>query len=456
MVSYMSSPPTIVLANSQVAGAPECYRPDETSVRDKLRVGQNVDIWSLGCVYSEAARWVKSHYKGVIQYRNERKDEISKIAEFQDADCFHDGSKVLIAVKESHRKSTTNLRTEDYITKVVVDRMITDMLEVAPARPTAANLWYKSKGIVLEARNQLHLATFPSGERRDSRAGLSRSRTVPEHTPPSPPVLPPRFSAPDSPDFDRSHQRGVRHLTGLKMLSTHSRISSSHLLESPSPNGREEQQGHSPDSIAEDSEWTARSPGSGVQQRSADIPRTAGRGNASPRDPTKRSSQHSVSTAPQAGMSGMGTSWESSSMTMMNGGYQSGARKRYSDNSESYSPSRILGQAGANRRSSSPDEIDHRELPPKSHSRYNSQGESSHSRVVSDNSDFSTMTSTGAHHSNTETFTTHPHSQHRPPPAPTQHTEHNSTPPVTPLPERWSVEEALDWKSEKKGKNWKA
>jgi hypothetical protein len=86
---------------------------------------------------------------------------------------------VLIAVRESHRNSTTNLRTEDYITKVVVDRMITDMLEVALARPTAANLWYKSKGIVSEARNQLQLATYPSGERRASRSGLSPSRTVP-------------------------------------------------------------------------------------------------------------------------------------------------------------------------------------------------------------------------------------------------------------------------------------
>jgi hypothetical protein len=448
MVSSISSPPTIVLANSKVAGAPECYRPDETSVRDKLRVGQNVDIWSLGCVYSEAARWVKSHYKGVVQYRNERKDEISKIAEFQDADCFHDGSKVLITVKESHIKSTTNLRTEDYITRAVVDRMITNMLDVAPARPTAANLWYISKGIVSDARNQLQLATFPSGERRASRSGLSRGRTVPEHTPPSPPVLPPRFSAPDSPDFDRLHQRGSSTPHRPERLSTPSRISSSHLLESPSPNGRGEQHGHSPDFIAEDSQWTSHSPGSGAQQRSVDIPRFAGRGDASARETTKRSSQHSVSTTPQAGMSGMGTSWESGSMSTMNGGYQRGARKRHSDNSESYSSSPILGQAGANRRSSSPDVIDRREFPPKSHSRYNSQRESSHSRVVSDNSDLSTMTSTGAHRSNTETFTAHPHSQHRPPPAPTQHTEQYSTPPVA--PEHWSVEEALDWKRERK------
>lgn len=426
-------------------------------MRDKLRVGQNVDIWSLGCVYSEAARWVKHHYKGVIQYRNERKDEISKIAEFQDADCFHDGSKVLLAVRESHRTSTTNLRTEDYITKVVVDRMITDMLEVAPARPTAANLWYKSKGIVSEARNQLQLATYPSGDRRPSRSGLnlSRSRTVPEHTLPSPPVPPPHFSPPDSPNFERSHQRGSWKPYRPKRISTHSRISSNHLLDSPSPNEREEQQAHSPDSIAEDSQWAAHSPGSGLQQRSVDIPeevnrgiipRFAGRGDASPREMTKRSSQYSVSTAAQLGPSAMGTSWEHDSMTIMNGGYQRGARKRYSDNNENYCPSPILGQAGGGRRSSSPDEIDHREFPPKSHSRYNSQGEASHSRIVSGNSDLSTMTSTGTHHSNTETFTSSPHSQHQPLPD----TVNNSTPPITPPPERWSVEEALDWKSERK------
>jgi hypothetical protein len=442
MVSDMPPPSTVVLANTQVADAPECYRPDETSVRDKLRVGQNVDVWSLGCGYSEAARWVKNgYYKGVVQYRNERKDEISTIAEFQDADCFHNGSKVLMAVKESHRKSTTNLRTEDYITKAVVDRMITDMLDVAPARPTAANLWYKSKGIVSDARHQLQLAASPPGE---------RSRTVPEHTPPSPPVLPPGLPPPDSPDLERSYHRGSSTPYRPKRLSTHSRISSSHLLKSPSPNGREEQQGHSPDSIAENSQWAAHSPGGGVQQRAVDIPRFAGRGDAFAWEKTKRTSQHSSSTAPQVGMSGMGTSREHDSMALMNGGYQRRAPKRFSDNSESDCPSPILGQAGANRRSGSPDEIDHSDFPPRSHSRYNSQGESSHSRVVSDSSDLSTMTSARAHHSTTETFPSFPYSQYRPLPDTAQHTVNNSTPPVTPPPERWSVDEALEWKRKRK------
>lgn len=148
-------------------------------------------------------------------------------------------------------------------------------------------------------------------------------------------------------------------------------------------------------------------------------------------------------------MTGMGTSWEHGSMSV-NGGYPRRALKRYSDNNESYCPSPILGQGGANWRSSSPDEIDHREFPPKSHSRYNSQGEPSHSRVISDSSDLSTMISTGAHHSNTETFTSYPHSQHQSLPPTAQHTVNNSTPPVTPPPERWSVEEALKWKSERK------
>lgn len=437
------------MANTYAAGAPECYRPDETSVRDKLRVGQNVDIWSLGCVYSEAARWIKNHYKGVVLYRNERREEISKIPGFQDADCFHDGNRILTAVRESHKKSTTNLRTEDYITKTVVDRMIADMLDVAPARPTAANLWYKSKGIVSEARQQLQLAnTFPSGERRASRSTLSRSRTVPEHTPPTPPNPPPGISPPDSPGFERSYQRGSRTQYRPKRISTHSRTDSNHALESPSLIEREEQQGQSPGSISEDRLWTAHSPASG--SRVASSSRFAGQGDPFGIETTKRSSQNSAYVGSQLGSSGMVTSREHDTMAMMNGGSLRGTRNRYSNNSEGSFSSPILGKAGTNRRSSSPDEMDHTGFMSRGHSRHISRGEeSSHSRVASDNSTLATMVSAVSYPSNTGTSNYFPQLQHSHPPVPPQHTINNSTPPVTP-PERWSVEEALEWKSDRK------
>ncbi|KAL1635093.1 hypothetical protein SLS56_001845 [Neofusicoccum ribis] len=54
-------------------GAPECFRVDGVVGSLNISVKQNVDIWSLGCVWSEAAVWVISGKQG----------------------CFHDGTKVL-------------------------------------------------------------------------------------------------------------------------------------------------------------------------------------------------------------------------------------------------------------------------------------------------------------------------------------------------------------------------
>lgn len=104
------------------------------------RVRQNVDIWSLGCIYSEAACWIKYGSHGVEKCRRERRADTSKIAGLEDTDCFHDGEKVLQAVLGSHAKSKTNLRPEDTITEAVITTMVTDMLALPVGRRTASGL----------------------------------------------------------------------------------------------------------------------------------------------------------------------------------------------------------------------------------------------------------------------------------------------------------------------------
>lgn len=188
MVSVSSSSKKVVVNNVCLVGAPECCRPDMSF--DRLSVGQNVDIWSLGCIYSEAARWIKNQYRGIMQYRQERRDETRSTANFGEADCFHNGVQILEAVQESHRQSKRNLREEDFITKAVIEQMIGAMLDTAAGRPTAINLLHTSRRIVNDARKELE-ATLNASSSPGRGVVPNRRITYPEPRPPPPPNPPP-------------------------------------------------------------------------------------------------------------------------------------------------------------------------------------------------------------------------------------------------------------------------
>src|SRR2546423_12449042 len=125
-------------------GAPECYRRDEFIEQSKLEVPRSVDIWSLGCTYSEAAVWVVLGSDGLADYRRKRKAETDRIYNFRDGGCFHDGVKVLDTVQNFHAKARENIRKNDIVTEGVLD-MVGDMLMAATnSRPTAHFLYDKS------------------------------------------------------------------------------------------------------------------------------------------------------------------------------------------------------------------------------------------------------------------------------------------------------------------------
>jgi hypothetical protein len=154
----------------------------------ELEVKQSVDIWSLGCVYSEAARWVAGGCNGLKEYRAERKAETNAIRGFRDGDCFHNGEKALKAVHMSHRKTRECLRWQDCITEQVIDTMIKPMLEVDD-RPTAMQVWRTSQRIFSEAEERL--------DQGGDALIRGRANTFPPPQPnlPPPPVLP--FSRPE-------------------------------------------------------------------------------------------------------------------------------------------------------------------------------------------------------------------------------------------------------------------
>jgi hypothetical protein len=167
-------------------------------VHDTLREGQNSDIWSLGCIYSEAARWLTDGHRGIQAYRQERQRETSQIQGFRDRDCFHDGEKLLTCVRQCHKNSVRNLRPEDFITRHVVEALIGDMLGTAEARSTAYRLYLRSRQLAIDAKADLEAAiTEPEPSSLPKFPGRARNRnfTVPNHdfSPPAPPNPPPGF-----------------------------------------------------------------------------------------------------------------------------------------------------------------------------------------------------------------------------------------------------------------------
>ncbi|KAF4628548.1 hypothetical protein G7Y89_g9603 [Cudoniella acicularis] len=170
------------IQGTRTYGAPECYRPYDPAAHDRLKINQDVDIWSLGCIFSEAARWLAHGFQGVNDYRQERRIETSRIPGFRDADCFHNGESLLQAVLNSHEKTQPNLQRADFITQAVIEQMINPMLEVSGGRPSAKVLRHTSCRLLRKATEAFQAFSFRQG----AVASSARVR-------PLPPVMPPSF-----------------------------------------------------------------------------------------------------------------------------------------------------------------------------------------------------------------------------------------------------------------------
>lgn len=168
-------------------------------MHDTLKEGQNSDIWSLGCIFSEAVRWLKDGHRGITEYRQERERETTKIPGFRDGDCFHNGEDVLNCVRQCQRICLQNLRPEDVITTPVVGGLIETMLTEAGARSNAFELYQRSLGLVKHARIDLETEVLEpkrSSLYSPSRRPKNRRFTVPGQSPPlqDPPNPPPGVS----------------------------------------------------------------------------------------------------------------------------------------------------------------------------------------------------------------------------------------------------------------------
>lgn len=127
-------------------GAPECALPD-------TNVTRSIDIWSLGCVFSEAATWSVFGIGKLYQYRDARRSEVCNTSP-RNEDCFHDGQKTLNTVIEMHRALIKGARRFDFLTEKLIERLLVPMLYESPQdRPSAAQLLTTSRLVLLDAES---------------------------------------------------------------------------------------------------------------------------------------------------------------------------------------------------------------------------------------------------------------------------------------------------------------
>lgn len=162
------------------SGAPECYRADGDTERIRFPVPQVVDIWSLGCVFSEAAVWLVYGKDFLPEYRRRRGNETAKIYGFRDGDCFHNGYEVLTTVTQIHKDLTDDIRLCDHVTRATLEMVAKEMLRDADYRSSAKCLIGRTKDMLRDAETKL-----------ESHAGsCSVSGFIvqsPPRTPPEPP-----------------------------------------------------------------------------------------------------------------------------------------------------------------------------------------------------------------------------------------------------------------------------
>ncbi|KAL8755893.1 MAG: hypothetical protein Q9199_003320 [Rusavskia elegans] len=140
-------------------GAPECFRDDNAIFNEHLSVRQSVDVWSLGCVLSEAATWVACNWNYVDEYRAQRRMEIKKMVRFRENDdFFHNGDNDLLeTVSINHANLVDSVRPCDFVTKEVIKMISDDMLRPSEldARRNARYLVNQSELIIKGAKKKL-------------------------------------------------------------------------------------------------------------------------------------------------------------------------------------------------------------------------------------------------------------------------------------------------------------
>ncbi|KAF5012024.1 hypothetical protein FDECE_1883 [Fusarium decemcellulare] len=167
----------------QTYGAPECSHHAHYTRAGRNHITPKADVWSLGCVMSETAAWMKLGREARDDYRLRRVAEVNKLEEFNQAgnsECFHDGAHALAAVQETHNLIRA-IDPSDTVTLQVLYMIEAFMLVPQKDRQEAQTLREYLNKI-------LQTAAFP--DQRHSSSAVRRSLPGSGHTPFPPPQTP--------------------------------------------------------------------------------------------------------------------------------------------------------------------------------------------------------------------------------------------------------------------------
>ncbi|RSL97519.1 hypothetical protein CEP52_010868 [Fusarium oligoseptatum] len=200
----------------QVYGAPESSHHADYTHHGRTHITTTNDIWSLGCVMSETAVWIKSGRQGLENYRNGRIAETRTLPRFDQASrgrCFHDGAQALSAVRTAHDWIRSN-SSHDIVTLQVLEMIETSMLVFHADRQDAHSIHERLVQIIHSASSNqeyssshsLSLPSASSGTRiqiESASSGKSQSYTsaltLESSTHPSP-----RIELPGSPPDEQA------------------------------------------------------------------------------------------------------------------------------------------------------------------------------------------------------------------------------------------------------------
>ena len=173
-------------------GAPETYRSDDSTDNLPLQVRPEVDIWSMGCVFSEATVWSRFGWPKVLEYRRQRQDELERRLDMQGEQLFHDGNDVLKIVQETHNHIIKKARSIDHITVEIIPLIDDMLLNKDEPRQSAKQVLYKARRAIKATRKTFGLSTKEASLRNgDDDAGGSDL----DERPKTPPSVPPGYTS---------------------------------------------------------------------------------------------------------------------------------------------------------------------------------------------------------------------------------------------------------------------
>ena len=183
-------------------GAPETFRHDDKIAYFPIQVRRDVDIWSTGCVFSEAAVWSRFGWKRVLEYRRRRQAEVKDRQNLDGEQIFHDGRHLLQAVHDMHKQISEDRREMDLVT-VDILRLLDEgmLLSEDKRRYSAKDVFHKSENIIKKARKTFQISTtniFPPIDK------IHENLDDLEESPKTPPNVPPGYIRSSSPSSWRS------------------------------------------------------------------------------------------------------------------------------------------------------------------------------------------------------------------------------------------------------------